>query len=119
MKYKTIRIYETSFEKLDEFCDKYSVSKTQLIEKFILFFEKTKIDPRDISDVSAEVKKLKNQLISFIRTQEKERLDPMLKKQDILINEFSRVINEEFVSKAFLVEMLNDLGNTLIKNLKE
>ena len=85
--YKTIRIYNSSFEQLDLFCNQYSLTKTELVEAFLNYFNKTKIDPREISDVSSEVKKLKNQLISFIRKQEKDKLDPLVKKQDILIKE--------------------------------
>lgn len=118
MEYKTIRIYDSSFKKLDEFCLRYSLTKTQLIETFINYFEKTKIDPRDPTDVTSEVKKLKNQLIAFIRTQEKEKLNPLIQKQDLLIIEFSRIINEEMIDKKFLIEVANDLGNSIVKKLK-
>ena len=85
--YKTIRVYKSSFELMDIFCKQYSLTKTELVEAFLNYFDKTKIDPREISDVSTEVKKLKNQLISFIRKQEKDKLDPLVKKQDILIKD--------------------------------
>lgn len=83
--YKTIRIYESSFEQLEQICGTYSMTKTEMIEAFLNYFHQTKLDPRITSDVSTEVKKLKNQLISFIRKQEKDKLDPLVKKQDILI----------------------------------
>ena len=85
--YKTIRIFNSSFEQMNKVCKQYSLTKTELVEAFLNYFDKTKIDPREISDVSTEVKKLKNQLISFIRKQEKDKLDPLVKKQDILIKE--------------------------------
>lgn len=119
MNYKTIRIYDTSFDKLNEFCDKYSLSKTELVECFIEYFDKTKIDPREPIDITTEVKKLKGQLISFIRTQEKDKLNPLIKKQDLLIEEFSKLISDQFVTKNFMIELATKLGNSIINKLKE
>jgi hypothetical protein len=51
--YKTIRIYNSSFEKMNEYCDKYSLTKTEFIETILVFFDKTIIDPRYNLDFSA------------------------------------------------------------------
>ena len=109
--YKTIRIYNSSFEQLDLFCNQYSLTKTELVEAFLNYFDKTKIDPREISDVSSEVKKLKNQLISFIRKQEKDKLDPLVKKQDILIKESVQFYKNSNVENK-------NIKNLIIKDVK-
>ena len=109
--YKTIRIYNSSFEQLDLFCNQYSLTKTELVEAFLNYFNKTKIDPREISDVSSEVKKLKNQLISFIRKQEKDKLDPLVKKQDILIKESVQFYKNSNVENK-------NIKNLIIKDVK-
>lgn len=117
--YKTIRIYSSSFEKINGYCNKYSLSKTELIEVFLAFFDDTKIDPRDKSDVSAEVKKLKNQLIGFIRTQEKDKLNPLIRRQELLIDRFLQIIKEDLVDKKFMVQIANQLGKEIVKKIKE
>lgn len=117
MKYKTIRIYENDFEKLNSFCNRYKVSKTELIEAFILFFEKTDLDPREPTNATKEIAKIKSQLISFIRTQEKEKLNPLIKKQDLLIEEFTKLVKDEFVTKNFMIELATKLGNSIVNKL--
>lgn len=114
--YKTIRIYNSSFEQMNTVCKQYSLTKTELIEVFLNYFDKTKIDPREISDVSTEVKKLKNQLISFIRKQEKDKLDPLVKKQDILINECMKFHKETNSQNKNLKKSLTNNTNSIIKN---
>jgi len=114
--YKTIRIYNSSFEQMNTVCKQYSLTKTELVEVFLNYFDKTKIDPREISDVSTEVKKLKNQLISFIRKQEKDKLDPLVKKQDILINECIKFHKETNSQNKNFKKSLTNNTNSLIKN---
>ncbi len=119
MKYKTIRIYESDFEKLNTFCERYKLSKTELIEAFIMFFEKTDLDPREPTNATKEISKMKNQLISFIRTQEKDKLNPLVKKQDLLIEEFSKLVRDEFVTKSFMIELATKLGNSIVNKLNK
>lgn len=117
MKYKTIRIYESDFDEMNTLCNKYSVTKTELVEACMFYFTKTGIDPRDPSDVTSEVKKLKNQLISFIRTQEKEKLNPLVKKQNLLIDKFLDHLENDGVNKDFLVKVATQLGSEIVKKL--
>ena len=115
MKYKTIRIYDHTFDALDKLCVKYESSKTELTAVMCEYFTKTGIDPNDPSDVTSEVKKLKNQLISFIRTQEKDKLNPLIKKQDLLIERFMTHIDEETVTKEFMMELAQAIVDKLKK----
>ena len=115
MSYKTIRIYNETFDGLDLLSNKYRASKTALTAAMCEYFIKTGIDPYDPSDVTSEVKKLKNQLISFIRTQEKDKLNPLIKKQDLLIDRFMNHLEEETVSKKFMVELAQAIVDKLKK----
>lgn len=119
MKYKTIRIYESDFEKLNGFCNRYKITKTELIEAFILYFEKTDLDPREPSNATQEISKMKSQLISFIRTQEKDKLDPLIKKQNLLIDDFVKLVQDEIVTKNFMIELATKLGNSIVNKIKE
>lgn len=117
-KYKTIRIYNSSFEQINEFCEHYKLSKTELIETFLNYFHKTKLDPRITTDIATDVKKLKNQLISFIRKQEKDKLDPLVKKQDILIEKSIAHYKNTFEYHKTNIDTLNRRTTTLIDNQK-
>lgn len=119
MKYKTIRIYESDFKRLNAFCIRYKLSKTELIEAFTTYFETTDLDPREPTNATKEISKLKNQLISFIKTQEKDKLNPLIKKQDLLIEEFTKLIKDEIVSKNFMIELATKLGNSIVNKLNK
>lgn len=118
MKYKTIRIYESDFNRLNDLCKKYDLSKTELIEAAVSFFKKTDLDPREPTNATREITKLKNQLISFIRKQEQDKLNPLIRKQDLLIQEFSKLITSDFVTEEFMIELANKLGDSIVDKLK-
>lgn len=117
--YKTIRIYESDFKVLNELCNRYNLSKTEMIESFLIYFKKTGIDPKDPTDTTTEVKKLKNQLISFIRTQEKEKIDPLIKRNNALVNSFLNHLDNDVVTREFLTKSLTEVGRQIIVKLKE
>jgi hypothetical protein len=119
MSYKTIRIYKESFDKLNSFCNRYDMTKTEFIETLLIYFEKTDLDPRDPTNATKEITKLKSQLISFIRTQEKDKLNPLIKKQDLLITEFTNLINQDLVTREFMIELATKLGNSIVNKLRE
>lgn len=86
MNYKTVRIHEDTFQGLDKLSEKYNVTKTDLLRAMETYFFKTGISPLEPTDVTTEVKKLKNQLISFIKANEKEKINPMVEKVDLIVN---------------------------------
>lgn len=102
MNYKSIRIYEDTFIGLDTLANRYGTSKTELLEAMKNYFLTTGINPFEPTDVTTEVKKLKNQLISFIRTQEKEKLNPMIKKVDVIVQSVANHIemNDKPIEKT-------------------
>lgn len=119
MKYKTIRIYSSDFSKLNTFCNRYKLSKTELIEAFIIYFDKTDLDPRVPTNATKEIEKLRGKLIGFIKTQETDKLNPLIKKQDLLIEEFSKLVKDEFVTKNFMIELATKLGNSIVNKLSK
>lgn len=78
MDLKTIRISEKSKTDLDKICKDNDLNIGEAVEAMIEYFRKTKQNPTDQTNFVEEFKKLKNQLISFIKTQEQEKLNPML-----------------------------------------
>lgn len=115
MKYKTIRIYDHTFNGLEKLCKKYTTSKTELTESMCTYFLKTGIDPNDPTDVTSEVRKLKNQLISFILTQESEKLNPLIKKQDLLIDRFMNHLDEEVITRKYMEKLAQAIVDKLRK----
>lgn len=116
MKYKTIRIYSETFKGLEKLCTKYNHTKTELTESMCNYFLKTGIDPNDPSDVTSEVKKLKNQLISFVRTQEIEKLNPLIKKQDLLIDRFMSHLDENAITRKYMEKLAQAIVDKLRNN---
>lgn len=122
MNYKTIRIHAETFEKIDSLLDKYKGSKTDLIEAMCTYFLLTGINPNEPQDVTTQVRKLKDQLISFIRTQEKDKLNPLIKKQDLLIQEFKNALvikNDTEVTQEFMVKLASQLGKSIVEKLSK
>lgn len=78
----TFAVNQDSGKKLRELAKKYNTSAKDFAQKMILYFYRTGHDPEDLKvEGSTEaIKKLDKRLISFIRTQEKEKLAPMLEE---------------------------------------
>jgi len=122
MNYKTIRIHAETFEKIDSLLEKYQGSKTDLIEAMCTYFLSTGINPNEPQDVTTQVRKLKDQLISFIRTQEKDKLNPLIKKQDLLIQEFKNTLvlkKDTEVTQEFMIKIASQLGKNIVEKLSK
>lgn len=122
MNYKTIRIHAETFEKIDSLLSKYQGSKTDLIEAMCTYFLTTGINPNEPQDVTTQVRKLKDQLISFIRTQEKDKLNPLIKKQDLLIQEFKSALvlkKDTEVTQEFMIKLASQLGKNIVEKLSK
>lgn len=78
MELKTIRIESKYKDALDNICEIHGIRIGEAVEAMITYFDKSKVNPCDPLDFVGEFVKLKNQLIGFIKTQEKEKLNPML-----------------------------------------
>lgn len=114
--YKNLKIHCSTAKELDLFCKKNKLKKTECINLMVAFFNSTKIDPSDAYDITASVKQLKSQLISFIRKQEKDKLNPMVSKVDVIVETV-----REFISANNNEEMkgvISKLADYLNKNRK-
>jgi hypothetical protein len=66
--------------------------KKELVEQSIHYVHKNKIDPQNLkeADISGEVKLLRKDFVGFIKTQEKEKLEPILQKLDYIIEKINK-----------------------------
>jgi len=80
-------------EALNQLSSRLGITKKEAAEKSILYIYKNKINPENLKegDPSAELKALRKDLIGFIKTQEKEKLEPILQKLDYLIDKLSKL----------------------------
>jgi hypothetical protein len=79
------------------------------IENAIEFFLDTGLDPLDrVKKVSGELKKLRDLFVSFIREQEKNKLNPIINKVDDLTSTLILFLKEQAVTKEDLRELLNN-----------
>lgn len=121
-KYKTVRVRTESFDKMEDLIQKYKGSKTDLIDTMCTYFLTTGINPNEPQDVTTQVRKLKDQLISFIRTQEKDKLNPLIKKQDLLIQEFKSALalkKDTEVTQEFMIKLASQLGKNIVEKLSK
>ena len=97
IKYKHIAIGEEAHRKLHEIVEKSNKSTKDFTESIIEFFYRTGHDPEDfkIEGSADAIKRLDKRLISFIRTQEKEKLTPMLEEMAMANRQF-----QEFFAEA-------------------
>jgi hypothetical protein len=77
---KSVRFDSDTDLKFSKLSDKLSRSKQELFGQMVDYFYKSKKDPADLNDelLKKELGQGINRIISFIKTQEKEALSPML-----------------------------------------
>ncbi|WP_339790929.1 BfmA/BtgA family mobilization protein [uncultured Imperialibacter sp.] len=122
---KTVAISEVSHAKLVKLSQRYEVPLGRFLELCIIYVEKLKIDPSNPTDgnPTEAIKALRNDLVAFIRTQEKTKLDPMLDKLSIASQKVSSVMGD-LPSKRDVhlikeqVAFLRDIGESQNKHLE-
>jgi len=88
--FTVLKVLSTSKKSFDGLLTKLSKSEKrygyQFFQQMVDFFQKTGYDPaEEFESPAAEVKKLRNTLVSFIRKQEKDYIVPLNDKVDHLI----------------------------------
>jgi|GEM_PF-2083123 len=88
--FTVLKVLSTSKKSFDGLLTKLSKSEKrygyQFFQQMVDFFQKTGYDPaEEFETPAAEVKKLRNTLVSFIRKQEKDYIVPLNDKVDHLI----------------------------------
>jgi len=87
---KNIQISDEFDQLLDKLKDRLSRPKKKIVEQLITYADKLKIDPEFLKegDPSHEIRKTRNEIISFIKTQEKDHLKPLYNQLRLLIDQF-------------------------------
>ncbi|WP_299250378.1 BfmA/BtgA family mobilization protein [uncultured Cytophaga sp.] len=80
---------------LNELKTIHEMDKKKIVQLCIRYIYKNKINPENIkpNDSAAELKALRNSLVGFIKTQEKEKLDPILQKLDYVIEKLNKPVS--------------------------
>jgi len=107
---KQIKISPEAHEQLEKLSARHQEDMKSLVSQMINFFFKSGQHPGVESDLAGEVLKLKNQLISFIRTQEKEKLNPLVDELSLL---------SKFVSQSLSNMAKTEEVKTVQKQVKD
>lgn len=77
---------------LNQLKNRLGMDKKQIVQKSIFYIFKNKINPDNIKegDTSAELKALRKDLVGFIKTQEKEILEPMSQKINFIAEKVNK-----------------------------
>lgn len=96
-KYVTISVSPKAKIIIERLAKKYEMTYIDFTESMVKYFDKTGVNPKDIQvlSVAEELKKFRDTIISFLRTQEKEYILPTFGKMDTLIVRFVKYIEEE------------------------
>lgn len=102
----TIAISQKDLKRLEVFVRKKGISKKEFVTVCLDFFEKNGLDPTTHESPKAELEKVIkriDQIISFIKTQEKETLRPSF---EAIVSSEERIKND--LSKILKIEHFND-----------
>jgi len=104
---------------LNQLKNRLGIDKKQIVQKAIFYIYKNKINPENIkeSDPSAELKALRKDLVGFIKTQEKEKLEPILQKLDYVIDKLNKI--DSPLSNTSSPNPITDQYQTLIASYKK
>lgn len=74
MTFSSLRVKPEDKQLFEKIAKKYERKHYLLFQQMVVYFKKTGFDPslHEVKEVRAEMKELKNTVISFIRRQEKE-----------------------------------------------
>jgi ElaB/YqjD/DUF883 family membrane-anchored ribosome-binding protein len=89
---KQVKISLAYHQILTTLAAKKNRSLKDFLEQAINYFKVTELDPKEIDSegIKVEIKKLDRRIVSFFRTQEKEKIAPILDELSII----SKTINE-------------------------
>jgi hypothetical protein len=105
----TLRIDKEYLEVLKEL-SKESGVKTQkeYVQAMILYFKETGIDPKAKNkSTTEELSKLRNTIISFIREQEKKKLDPLISKMNEMFGFLLDYYKNDAVTKKDIYDLIH------------
>ncbi len=113
----TTNIGSNELKSLRQLAKKHDLSQTEFINRSILYFKKTGINPADeITSPREEINKLNNKMesvIKFIRTQEKTKMIPLLDELSII----SRKLNDQMEDQLTLSRFM-EVAKLFLENFK-
>lgn len=98
MKNKSIQIQEKHHKELQKLSESLGQSYGKLVEKMILYFKRTGIDPDDLKNESPshKIQQLDKRLVSFLRVQERDILKPL--RQETF--EYHQMLNKALIDST-------------------
>ncbi|WP_312297963.1 BfmA/BtgA family mobilization protein [Chryseobacterium sp.] len=125
----TIAISQQDLKRLEGFVKRKGISKKDFITISLDFFERTGLDPSKHESPKAELEKVLkriDQIIAFIKTQEKETIRPsfeaIVSSEERIKNDLSKILKIEHFNdfikgfNAFAMETKNSLQSISNKN---
>ncbi|MDU1905055.1 MAG: BfmA/BtgA family mobilization protein [Dysgonomonas sp.] len=114
----TVTISDTTAKKLNKICKTYEISKRKFIDVSLDYFLKYGINPMENESPIQEVERIRkriDQLISFQRVMEKDRIIPMF---DAIITSESQIQQylDSLAKNDLLLKMISDLQQFFSKS---
>ena len=117
-KYKTVLMDETDHAKLEKLCSMHGRNMKEFTSQMINFFDRTGMDPTDerntnLKEAIKELRKENNRIISFIKQQEKTKLEPILDQMAVGYRTFEKnvgTLNKMGVMEEQLSKVLRNQG---------
>lgn len=101
---KQVKISLTSHQTLSALAAKKDRSLKDFLEQCIQYFKVTELDPKEIDaeGIRAEIKKVDRRIVSFFKTQEKEKIAPILDELSIISKTINESLNASPTKKDFV-----------------
>lgn len=127
---KQVKISSSYHQTLVTLAAKKDRSLKDYLEQCILFFKTTELDPKEIDaeGIRSEIKKLDRRVVSFFKTQEKEKIEPILDELSIISKSITESLSISPTKKDYSmlagftkesIQKLTESHNNLAKILGE
>jgi hypothetical protein len=107
-KYKVLRIDQEYDKIIKELLASSNIkSEKEYTESMLNFFKNSGLDPSvEVKSVPGEISKLRNVFVSFIREQEKKKINPLINEVQMLTETIIKFINEDALKKDDLKKFI-------------
>ncbi|NLT49435.1 MAG: hypothetical protein GXX85_00785 [Ignavibacteria bacterium] len=108
----TIRVEKVDKDLLDTLRKRDGISSNiKYFKAMVEFFNSTGLNPSEkVKSTSGELKKLRDVVVSFTRTQEEKKLDPIMKTLDELTNTLLNFLKSEALRKQDFIKYMDSLN---------
>ncbi len=117
---KLIKVSEEVHKMISKLANGSNESMKDYVESMAIYFEKNGVAPKSMEPSPAEeVKKLKDQLIRFIRTHEKKKITPILNDLELIIHDMRNKDGEIIHAIEIISKNEQHTMETMSNNAKE